>query len=282
MDAGSRRRRDRAVTGTGPPVILVKVGGGESINLEGIASDLSELQERFVVVHGANALRDSLGRRLGIEKQALTSVSGYESVYTDAETIDLMLMTYAGLRNKRLVELLQVRGVAAVGLTGLDGAVVRGRRNKGIRVREGGKTLIKRDLSGKPAAINRRLLDLLLEGGFAPVLTVPIADENGYAVNSENDDVVALLGKALEVDCVVQLIEAPGFLDDPSDPASVVQRMTRAELAGREEQAKGRMKRKMRALRVLAESTGARIVLGDGRAARPVRDVLAGGGTVIS
>lgn len=263
-------------------MILVKIGGGASINLEGIASDLSELEERFVVVHGANALRDALGRRLGIEKRVLTSVSGYDSVRTDAEAMDLMLMAYAGVRNKRLVELLQVRGVAAVGLTGLDGAVVRGRRNKGIRVREGGKTLIKRDLSGKPAAINERLLVLLLEGGFVPVLTAPIADEHGCAINSDNDDVAALLGRVLKADRVVQLIEAPGFLDDPSDPATVVPRMTRAELADREAQAQGRMKRKMRALRVLAESTQARIMLGDGRVARPVRDVLGGGGTLIS
>ena len=262
--------------------MLVKIGGGASINLEGIASDLSELDERFVVVHGANALRDALGRRLGMEKHVLTSVSGYESVRTDADAVDLMLMAYAGVRNKRLVELLQVRGVAAVGLTGLDGAVVRGRRNKGIRVREGAKTLIKRDLSGKPAAINARLLGLLLEGGFVPVLTAPIADENGYAINSDNDDVAALLGRVLKADRVVQLIEAPGFLDDPSDPATVVPRMTRAELADREAQARGRMKRKMRALRVLAETTRARIMLGDGRVERPVRDVLAGRGTLIS
>lgn len=263
-------------------MILVKIGGGASINLEGIASDLSELEERFVVVHGANALRDALGRRLGMEKQVLTSVSGYDSVRTDADAVDLMLMAYAGVRNKRLVELLQVRGVAAVGLTGLDGAIVRGRRNKGIRVREGGKTLIKRDFSGKPVAINKRLFGLLLEGGFVPVLTVPIADENGYAVNSENDDVVAMLGRALEAECVLQLIEAPGFLEDPSDPATVVPRLTRAELADRETQAQGRMKRKMRALRALAESTRARIVLGDGRVAQPVQDALAGGGTLIS
>jgi len=263
-------------------VILVKIGGGESINLQGIASDLSELQERFVVVHGANALRDALGRRLGMEKRVLTSVSGYDSVYTDAEAIDLMLMTYAGLRNKRIVELLQMRGVAAVGLSGLDGAIVRGTRNKGIRVRKGGKTLVKRDLSGKPRAINKRLFDLLLNGGFVPVLTVPIADEGGAAINSENDDIVALLGGALRADCVVQLIEAAGFLDDPGNWDSVVARMSREELADREEQAQGRMKRKMRALRRLTESTRARIVIADGRTAHPLRDALAGRGTVIS
>ena len=186
----------------------------QSINLDGIARDLAGLSGPFVIVHGANALRDSLARRLGVEKRVLTSVSGHESVQSDRDLIDVMLMAYAGLRNKRIVELLQGHGVNAVGLTGLDGALVRGRRNRGIRVREGGKTLIKRDLSGKPAEVNRKLLGLLLDGGYTPVVTVPLIDEHNVAINSENDDVVTLLSAELRADCVIQLIEAPGFLED--------------------------------------------------------------------
>ena len=119
----------------------------------------------------------------------------------------------------------------AIGLTGLDGALVRGRRNRGIRVREGGKTLIKRDLSGKPAELNVGLLRLLLESGLAPVLTVPILDERGSAINSENDDIVGALNESLRAERVIQLIEAPGFLEDENDPASLVARMSPAEVA---------------------------------------------------
>ena len=126
-----------------------------------------------------------------------------------------MLMAYSGVRNKRLVELLQQNGVNAVGLTGLDGALVRAMRNKGIRVREGDKTLIKRDLSGKPVAVNRKLLGLLIDNGYTPVVTMPLIDERNVAVNSENDDVVALMSAALGAELVVHLIEAPGFLEDP-------------------------------------------------------------------
>ena len=262
-------------------LLIVKIGGGEAINIEGVARDLAELPGPFVLVHGANALRDVLARRLGVEKRVLTSVSGHESVYSDRELIDVMLMAYAGLRNKRLVELLQRHGVDAVGLTGLDGGLVRGRRNRGIRVREGGKTLIKRDLSGKPVAVNHRLLGLLLDAGFTPVVTVPLLDERNVAINSENDDIVTLLSGELGAARVIQLIEAPGFLADPENPASVVARLSAAELARREGEVRGRMRRKLLALRRLVESGTTRVVIADGRVEHPVADALAGRGTVV-
>lgn len=262
-------------------MLLIKIGGGDAINLDGIARDLSTVEGPKVIVHGANALRDRLAERLGVEKRILTSVSGYASVYSDRELIDVMLMAYAGLRNKRIVESFQAHGVNAVGLTGLDGALVRGMRNSGIRVRERGKTLIKRDLSGKPVTVNRKLLGLLLDNEFVPVVTVPIIDERNTAINSENDDIVALLSAALEPELVVQLIEAPGFLEDKGDPGSVVSEIPRGELARREQEADGRMKRKLLAIRRLVESGSTKVVIADGRGEHPVADVLAGKGTVI-
>ena len=124
---------------------IIKVGGGSEINLEGVVTDLATLEQPFVVVLGANALRDSLGIRLGQEKVELTSVSGYSSVFSDATAIDLIMMAYSGLSNRRFVELCQRNGINALGLTGLDGRLIQGRRNRGIKVREGGKTLVKRD-----------------------------------------------------------------------------------------------------------------------------------------
>ncbi len=262
-------------------MLLIKIGGGAAVNLEGITEDLAGIGKPFVVIHGANALRDELGERLGIRKQVLTSVSGYDSVYSDAEAVDLILMAYAGLRNKRIVELFQRRGVNAIGLTGLDGALVRGRRNPGIRVREGGKTLIRRDLSGKPAGVNAGLLRQLLDHGMAPVLTIPIVDERGFAINSENDDILVALNAELHAELVVQLIEAPGFLELPDDPGSLVPRMSRTEIERREAAVSGRMKRKMLALSRLVRDGSTRVVIADGRVEHPVRYALAGRGTVI-
>ena len=120
-------------------------------------------------------------------------------------------MSYAGLRNKRLVELCQRHGVNAVGLTGIDGGVV-----KALVTREfafaSSKNLIKRDFSGKPKAVNGELLRLLLDNGYTPVLTIPILDERGYAVNSENDDIVNAIHAELKATEVVQLIEAQASL----------------------------------------------------------------------
>ena len=262
-------------------MIIIKVGGGENINLAGIARDVAELEDQIVIVHGANALRDQLARRLGVEKQVLTSVSGYSSVYSDEEMIDVMLMAYSGLRNKRIVELLHQHGVNAIGLTGLDGALVRGMRNKGIRVQEGGKTLIKRDLSGKPVAINRRLVGWLLGNGYTPVVTFPVIDERNVAINTENDDIVTLLNHALHADWVIQLIEAPGFLEDPNDPESVVSLIAPHQLAEWEGRVHGRMKRKMRAIQELVRVGSTKVLIADGRTEKPIADALAGKGTVI-
>jgi len=263
-------------------MMLIKIGGGEQINLEATIADLATLEQPFIIVHGANVLRDQLAQRLDIEKTVLTSVSGYSSVFSDQAALDVIMMSYSGLRNKQIVELCQRSGINAVGLTGLDGRLVQGERNKGIRVRENGKTMIKRDLSGKPRSINTSLLTLLLENGYCPVLTIPIADENGFAINSENDDIIVQLAQALAIESVVQLIEAPGFLDDPTDENSLVARMSVAELHAREATVEGRIKRKLLALTRLCQGGKTRVIIADGRGEQPIINALAGAGTHIS
>ncbi len=262
-------------------MLIIKIGGGATINIPGVIADLAELDEQFVVVHGANALRVQLAQQLGWEHRTITSVSGYSSVFSDDRTIDLQMMIYAGLRNKRIVELCQREGINAIGLSGLDGRVIQGRRNKGIRVREKGKVKVVRDLSGKPQTVNVELLRLLLDHGYTPVLAVPIVDEDGCAINSENDDIVNVLQDALHAEKIVQLIEAPGFIDPKNDSKPVVKEITKEELVRREEQVDGRMKRKMLALRRLFEKGAATVLISDGRVEHPIRDALAGAGTTI-
>ncbi|MHC8598605.1 [LysW]-aminoadipate kinase [Arenicellales bacterium IMCC55707] len=260
---------------------IIKVGGGSRINLDGVVADLAAIKEPFIVVLGANAARDRLAALTGHQKVELTSVSGYSSVYSDAEAVDLIMMAYSGLRNKRFVELCQQNSINAIGLTGLDARLVQGKRNKGIKVREGGKTLIKRDFSGKPESVNADLLTLLLGQGYRPVLSIPIVDEQGYAINSENDDIVAVLQKALGAQKVIQLIEAPGFLDNKDDENSLCPTLSVSDLASREMAAEGRMKRKLLALTRLLKDGAAEVVIADGRTENPIFDALAGKGTTI-
>ncbi|MEW5909739.1 MAG: [LysW]-aminoadipate kinase [Thermodesulfobacteriota bacterium] len=262
-------------------MVIVKIGGGDAINLEGIIGDLSRVKEKFIIVHGANALRDRLAERLGQAKQVITSVKGYSSVYSDDKMVDLMMMSYAGIRNKRIVELCHRHGINAVGLSGLDGKAIQGVRNKGIRVYQDGKQKIVRDFSGKPESVNKRLLDLLMDHGYVPVLTVPIIDEEMNAINTENDDVVRVLQKTMKADTVINLIEAPGFLTEKTDESTLIRKISPLELETREQETEGRMKRKMLSVRKLFEGGATRVVIADGRTEHPIADALSGKGTVI-
>ena len=262
-------------------MMILKIGGGDAINLEGIARDIAHIREPLVIVHGANALRDRIAAHMGTPIKTVSSASGFSSVYSDDNTIDLMMMAYAGLRNKRLVELLQRNGVNAIGLSGLDGRLVTARRTRGFRVIENGRKMLMRDLSGKPDQLNTQLLNLLLEQGYVPVMTVPILDEEGFAVNTENDEIVALLQKEMQADRIVQLIEAPGLLRDYQDPESLVNELSAEVLGDWLAEVEGRMKRKIYALNKLFAATKPSVYIGDGRTEQPISDCLAGRGTLI-
>jgi [amino group carrier protein]-L-2-aminoadipate 6-kinase len=262
-------------------MIIIKIGGGRNVNLKGVVQDLANLKEPFIILHGANAVRDAIAEKMGYPTRTVTSVSGYTSVLSDENTIDAIMMGYAGIQNKRLVELCQQHGINAVGLSGIDGKLVQGVRNKGIRVRQNEKTIMMRDLSGKPKAVNKALITLLLDHGYVPIICIPITDESNSAINSENDDIVCVLQEALQAETVIQLIEAPGFMENVRDDTSLVKEIFRAELEMREAQVEGRMKRKMLALRRLMECGAARVIISDGRVEHPIQDALAGRGTVV-
>ncbi len=262
-------------------MMIIKIGGGKTINLEAILRELSALKESFLIVHGANALRDEIAEKLNQPRKVITSVSGYSSVFSDDKAIDVMMMAYSGLRNKRIVELCQQYGINAVGLCGLDGKLIRGRRNKGIRMKDHHKIKIIRDFSGKPQSINLNFLNLLLNNGYVPVLTVPIIDENNRAINSDNDDIITVLQAALQAELIFQFIEAPGLLKDPNDPNSLIKRIRKQEMERLEDTATGRIKRKMFAINKLLKTGAVKIIISDGRIAQPLTHALQGGGTVI-
>jgi acetylglutamate/LysW-gamma-L-alpha-aminoadipate kinase len=264
-------------------VNIVKIGGGAALQLEAICNDLAQLEGPTLVVAGANALRADLATRLGTEVKTVTSLSGVTSVLTDENAMDLLTMAYAGLRNKQIVSLLQQRGVNAIGLSGLDGALIRARRNSGIKVKRDGKKMLLRDLSGKPVEINTELLHMLLSQNYTPVITVPVLDEQGIAVNTDNDDIVALLAQHLQASRVFQLIEAPGLMVDVNDPQSLVHELSAEGLEAWQARVEGRMRRKIMALTKLYQNDQRPTVhIVDGREPQPLTRALQGQGTVIS
>jgi acetylglutamate/LysW-gamma-L-alpha-aminoadipate kinase len=262
-------------------MIICKIGGGQLINIKGIISDLAKIDESFIIIHGANALRDQMAEKLGHPVKILTSVSGYSSVFSDEKALDIMMMIYAGLKNKRIVELCHQYGINAIGLSGLDGKLIQGKRNPGIRIRENGKVKMVHDFSGKPKSVNKDLLHLLIQNKYVPVICVPIIDDDNFAINTENDDIVNLLHETLGADKIIQLIEAPGLLLNRNNPNSLLKTVGVNELKKYEEREEGRIKRKLLALRKLFESMSPTIYISDGRVDHPIRDALSGKGTII-
>lgn len=262
-------------------MIILKIGGGENINLEGIIIGIAKSDEQFIIVHGANILRDALAEERGTPVQKVTSIKGYESVLTDEIAMDNMMMAYAGLRNKRIVEKCHQFGVNAIGLSGIDGALIRGKRNRGIRVEENGKKKILRDFSGKAVKGNQELFSLLLNAGYTPVICPPVLDEKNVAINTQNDGIIAALSKQFQPDTIIDLFAERGLLAEKNDPNSLISKIEKEKLGEYLETVSGGMKRKIHGMNEALESGVHRIIFGDGRVEDPLAYALAGNGTII-
>jgi [amino group carrier protein]-L-2-aminoadipate 6-kinase len=265
-------------------MILIKAGGGAGLNWDGLAEDLSALRgvAPVALIHGAHAVRDDLAARLGLAVRTVVSPGGVSSVFTDEAAMDVFCMAYPGLANSRIVATLQRHGLNAVGLSGLDGRLWEARAKKDLLIQEDDKTLLLRNnKSGRVEKVNAWLIRILLDHGYLPVMTGPAISFEHEIVNTDNDGAAAAVAAALGVDTLVFLIEAPGFLRDADDPRSLIPALSRDEVAGCEAYAQGRMKKKWLAIQKALDAGVKEIFLGDGRVVHPLRDALAGRGTVI-
>lgn len=266
-------------------MLIVKIGGGSGIQIAPTVADLTELIRaggKVVLVHGASGETNLLAERLGKPPRFVTSVSGLESRYTDRETLEIFEMAYCGKGNKALVEAFQMRGVNAVGLSGLDGRIFEGKRKEAITILEGGKRKVLRgDYTGKVERVNTGLLTLLLDHGYLPVLCPPAASYEGEAVNVDGDTAAAMVAAALKAKEFVMLSNVPGLLRDPQDPASLIARIPAKAIEEFMPLAQGRMKRKLMAAAIALQHGVARVVLAGANRDRPITAALAGHGTVI-
>jgi [amino group carrier protein]-L-2-aminoadipate/L-glutamate 6-kinase len=265
-------------------MILVKAGGGETVNWPGLAADIAAVRETesVIVIHGAHFLRDTLAARLGVPVRKVVSPSGVTSVYTDEEALDVFLMAYPGLANKRIVAHFVRSGVNAVGLSGVDGRLWQAKAKKDLLVRENGKTkLLRKNLTGRVDSVNVGLLRLLIEGGYVPVLSAPAISEEGEIVNTDNDGAAAVLAEQMGIERLVFLFEAPGLLRDPRRPETLVHRIPRSSLDEFMGCAEDRMQKKLLGVKRAFEGGAKEVYFGDGRGEHPLREALAGLGTVI-
>lgn len=267
-------------------MIVVKVGGGEGIDLDAVCSDAAALAaqgQQLVLVHGGSHLTNQVAEALGHPPQFVTSPSGYTSRLTDRRTLEIFEMVYCGQVNKGVVERLQKAGVNAVGLSGIDGGLWRGPRKKAIRVIENGRQRILRDnYTGIVEEVNTDLLTTLLGAGYFPVLTPPAVSFEGEAINVDGDRAAAATAAALGAQQLVVLSNVPGVLGSFPDEASLISRISRGELEDAAQRyAEGRMRIKLLAAGEALEAGVRQVIIGDSRREHPIREALEGCGTVI-
>ena len=261
---------------------VIKVGGGDGIDYEAFCQDLSKQQD-FVLVHGGSSLLNEVSEKLGHPARFVTSVSGHQSRFTDRRTLELFNMVYAGHMNKMIVEMLQRLGVNALGLTGIDGRLVEGERKEVLKIIENGrKQVLRGDHSGIIRTINTRLLNLLLESKYVPVLTPPAISSRGVAINVDGDRLAGKVAVALQADALLLLSNVPGLLRDIADEGSLIRHVSFDRIDEYTDHvAQGRMKKKLLGAKEALEGGVRRVILGDARRSAPVADALAGKGTVI-
>ncbi|MFW6317423.1 MAG: acetylglutamate/acetylaminoadipate kinase [Halorubrum sp.] len=263
-------------------MIVVKIGGARAVDPQGAIDDvatLTEAGEDVIVVHGGSTAVDDALEAMGTDPEYVETPGGVVGRFTDAETMDVFSMAM-GKVNTDLVTDLQTAGVDAVGCNGVDGGLLTGARKSAVKIRENGKTKIKRgDHSGKIDAVNDHLLETLLVGGYTPVVSVPMLADDGVAVNTDADRAAAAVAGAMDASLVV-LTDVAGVYEDPTDPATRIETVDSPDaLDATKAAAEGFMTKKVLAATEALSGGATEVVVADATKATPVVSALDGDGT---
>jgi [amino group carrier protein]-L-2-aminoadipate 6-kinase len=192
-------------------------------------------------------------------------------------------MALAGKVNTGIVAHLQGLGIRALGLSGVDGALVVGQRKEGTRTVEQGRVRhVKDDYAGSIESVNAELVQLLVRAGYVPVVSPPAITPTGEIVNVDADRLAARLAIAVHAQALVLLTNVPGLLEDRENLESLVPLVTPTSFASFLEVAHGKMKKKLLAAEEAARHGVERVVIGSSQIPRPIAHALAGQGTVVA
>ncbi len=200
-------------------LVVIKIGGNiidDEQKLASFIKDFAAVEGLKVLVHGGGKLATKMALQLGVEQQM---VDGRR--ITDAETLKIVTMVYAGLINKNIVAQLQANGCNAIGLTGADGNAIQAHKRNHASIDYG--------FVGDVDAVNSRLLQSLLAQQIAVVLAPITHDGKGLLLNTNADTIAQETAKALSSIYNVELIysfEKSGVLLDVNNEASVVGKLT--------------------------------------------------------
>lgn len=194
---------------------VVKIGGNAVDNPSTLASILgaiANMRDAVILVHGGGAEATRLAQRLGIEP---VMVDGRR--VTDSAMLDVAVMVYAGLINKRIVAAFARHGVTAIGLSGADGNVLTASKRKKSKVNFG--------YVGDVTAVDVALLESFLDSGILPVLAPITHDGKGQLLNTNADTIAAAVASAFARDYRVHLhlcFDKPGVCLVANDESSVL------------------------------------------------------------
>ena len=266
-------------------ITVVKLGGTQGLDFSAICADAAALLaegRRLVMVHGGSSEANSLGEALGKPPRFITSPSGYTSRYTDRATLEVFAMAVNGKVNTLLVEQLRGLGVNAIGLSGLDGGLLQATRKDSIQsVEQGKRKLVRDDYTGKIEHVNAGLLEMLVNAGYVPVIAPLAVSGKGEALNVDADRAAAMIASALRAETLILLTAVPGLMRNFPDESSLIRQVPQSQIQSALEAAQGRMKKKILGAQEALLGGVDRIVIGDGRIARPITIALNGQGTVI-
>jgi acetylglutamate kinase len=194
---------------------ILKIGGkvveSDTI-LQSALNDFLQLPGQKILVHGGGKRASELGQQLGIPAQMIDGRR-----VTDAATLEIVTMVYAGLYNKKVVAQLQAKSCNAIGLSGADGNLIQAHQRSGWAHDYG--------FAGDIDSINSQSLSQLLQAGFTPVLCAITHNRQGQLLNTNADTIAASVAEAMSQLNEVHLhlcLDLPGVMRDPNDPDSTI------------------------------------------------------------
>ncbi|MBR6769364.1 MAG: acetylglutamate kinase [Clostridia bacterium] len=200
-------------------IVVVKYGGNAMIN-EQLKQQVMEdivllwlIGVKIVLVHGGGPEISEMMDKLGKKP---TWVNGLR--VTDKETVDIVQMVLAGKVNKTLVNLLEMKGGKAMGISGMDGRLIEAKMKNPELGYVGEITKIH---------INP-VLDLL-EKGYIPVISTLGCDKQGNAYNINGDTAAAYIAGAMNAERLIMMTDIDGILRDRNDPTTLIRELTTAE-----------------------------------------------------
>ncbi|HCG36297.1 MAG TPA: acetylglutamate kinase [Clostridiales bacterium] len=196
-------------------VVVIKYGGNAMVNQElkeqvmGDLVLLSLVGMKVVLVHGGGPEITELLHRMGKKSEFVDGLR-----VTDQETADVVQMVLAGKISKSLVNLLEMKGGKAMGISGMDGRMIEAKM-KDPRL----------GYVGEITHVNVEPIYDLLEKGYIPVISTVGCDREGNVYNINADTAAAWIAGALQAESLITMTDIAGILADPSDPDSLIKKI---------------------------------------------------------